>query len=48
MNAGEIRPITRSWNRNYEAASGTILELVCIFKEANRNFLKIFLFNKAG
>jgi hypothetical protein len=31
-----------------DVAFGTILELFSVFKEASRNFVFIFLFNKAG
>jgi hypothetical protein len=36
-----------SWHENYDAASGTILELVRIFIEACKIFVFIFLFDQA-
>ncbi len=42
---GQRRKLTNeSWYRNYDAASGTILDLVSVFKGTNRNFKFIIFF----
>jgi hypothetical protein len=44
----EYRPMgeKKSQNRNSDAAFRKILELVSVLKEASRNFILSFLFNK--
>jgi hypothetical protein len=50
MYVGENLPMRakESQNRNLVWLSEIILGLVSVFKEASRNFIFIFLFNKAG